>query len=225
MQESIRGSLLQLGAKKAFLALCGQLRERLTQAQAHGSEIHQMLEASYQKLNTEYGFSLLVAAQPELGGFVKDLELIERNYVQYLGVTQAMKLSQPRFLEQFRRMLVSRLRVVFESASVELELWNKTASAQIDTQLRDRRRAFKRRREALERIQEAAGELERRLGELESQDARLHTLQQRVIELTRTARAHAQLRSAGTLELGDGGDGSIGLVDLPLEFEPAPLRA
>ena len=98
-----------------------------------------MLAASFEMLNSEFGFSLLLPGGPDLARFVEDLELIERNYVQYLGVTQALKLSQGRFLDQFRRMLVSRLRVVFESASGELELWNKTASAQIDTQLRDRR--------------------------------------------------------------------------------------
>ena len=30
-------------------------------------------------------------------------DLIERNYVQYLGLTQALRLSQPKFMEQFRR--------------------------------------------------------------------------------------------------------------------------
>ena len=45
-------------------------------------------------------------------------------------------------------MLVSKLRVVFENASGELELWNKAASAQVDSQLRERRRGFKRRRES-----------------------------------------------------------------------------
>lgn len=225
MQQSIRASLLQLGAKKAFLTLCGHLRERMTQAQAHGREIHAMLEASFARLNSEYGFSLLAAPPPDLQRFVDDLELIERNYVQYLGITHAFKLSQARFLEQFRRMLVSRLRVVFESASGELELWNKTASAQIDTQLRERRRGFKRRRDALERIQSAAGELEGRLAELEAQDARLLQLQQQMSELARAARAHAELRSPEPLDL-PGGDGRrIELVDVLLDVGPAQAHA
>ena len=91
------------------------------------------------------------------------LALIERNYVQYLGLTQAMRLAQPRFLEQFRRMLVSRLRVVFDGASHDLEAWNKTASSQVDSQLRERRRNFKRRYESLDRIQTASNELDARL--------------------------------------------------------------
>ena len=179
MQEAVRGSLLQLGAKKAFIEMCGALRGLVEQAQARAGEIHDMLAASFAKLNAEFGFGLAVAQGPDLSRFVGDLELIERNYVQYLGLTQALRLSQPRFMEQFRRMLVSRLRVVFESACGELELWNKTASAQIDSQLRERRRAFKRRRESMDRIEQAAGDLEGRLTELEAQDQRLQQLQTR----------------------------------------------
>jgi hypothetical protein len=222
MQASIRGSLLQLGAKRAFLALCGALRERLGRAQERGREIHAMLEASFTALNAEYGFSLATGSAPDLGRFVQDLEMIERNYVQYLGLTQALKLTQARFLEQFRRMLVSRLRVVFESASVELELWNKTASSQIDAQLRDRRRAFKRRRDALERIQSAAGELETRLLELEAQEQRTQELQQRLGELLRGARAQVELALIeAPAEAEPGGE----QVDLLLDFGPEPQRA
>ncbi|WP_428420250.1 dynamin family protein [Methylibium sp.] len=226
MQDSIRSSLLQLGAKKAFLTLCGKLRERMQRAQARSEEIHSMLEASFEMLNTEFGFSLLVAPTPELGRFVGDLDLIERNYVQYLGLTQALKLTQERFLEQFRRMLVSRLRVVFESASGELELWNKTASAQIDTQLRERRRGFKRRREALERIQAAAGELEARVSELQDQDARLQQLQQRVTELAQDTRTHAD--PCGTVSAAmatERGNEHVETIDLLLDFETDPARA
>jgi hypothetical protein len=65
---------------------------------------------------------------------------------------------------------------VFESASAEIEMWNKTASGRIDAQLVERRRAFRRRGEALERIQRAAGDLEQRITELESQAAHLQQL-------------------------------------------------
>ena len=103
--------------------------------------------------------------------------------MQYLGLTQALRLSQTKFMEQFRRMLMSKLRVVFENASGELELWNKMASSQVDSQLRERRRGFRRRREALERIQAASGELEHRLSELEAQDAQLQQQVGRCAEL------------------------------------------
>ena len=193
MQTSMNASLLNLGAKKAFLALCARLRELLEASQVRAGEIHDMLSASFAKLNAEFGFSLAVNKTPDLERFVRELTLIQRNYVQYLGLTQALRLSQPKFMEQFRRMLVSKLRVVFENASSELELWNKMASAQVDSQLRERRRGFRRRREALERIQTASGDLEQRISELEAQDAQLQQLQARSAELAVHVKEQARL--------------------------------
>ena len=192
MQAAMTASLLHLGAKKAFIALCARLRELLETAQVRGAEIHDMLQASFAKLNAEFGFSLAVTKTPDFSRFINDLTLIQRNYVQYLGLTQALRLSQPKFMEQFRRMLVSKLRVVFENASGEFELWNKTASAQVDSQLRERRRGFRRRREALERIQSAAGDLEQRLAELEAQDTQLQQLQARSTELLNRLKRQAE---------------------------------
>jgi hypothetical protein len=178
MQEAMSASILNLGAKKAFLALCSRLRELLEASQVRAHEIHAMLTASFAKLNADFGFSLSVNQVPDLLRFVQELNLIQRNYVQYLGLTQALRLSQTKFMEQFRRMLMSKLRVVFENASGELELWNKMASSQVDSQLRERRRDFRKRRDALERIQSASGELEQRLAEIEAQDAQLQRLVQ-----------------------------------------------
>ena len=183
MQRVVGSSWFGLGAKKAFHELCGRLRAMVTEAAERSAEIEQMMTAQFQRLNSEFGFSLALGRAPDLSRFERDLELIERNYVRYLGLTQALKLAEPGFFEQFRRMLVSKLRVVFESASGEIELWNRTASAQVDSQLRERRRDFRRRRDALERIQAAAGELEQRLEELEAQEQRLQQLHLRFVQL------------------------------------------
>ena len=183
MQRAIAASLFNLGARGAFVDLCARLRGVLGEGRERAAEMQQMTAAQFSRLNSEVGFSLSPGRGPELERFVVELDLIERNYVQYLGLSQALKLSEPRFMEQFRRMLVSKLRVVFENASGEVELWAKTASAQVDSQLRERRRNFRRRREALERIQLAAGDLEQRLSELQAQDARLAQLGTRAAAL------------------------------------------
>jgi hypothetical protein len=191
MQSEMGARLLNLGARKAFVGLCERLRALLTAAQQGSDEVRDMLVASFALLNAEFGFALSLSGGPDLGRYLDELALIERNYVQYLGLTQALRLSQPKFMEQFRRMLVSKLRVVFENASGEIELWSKAASAQLDGQLGERRRGFRRRREALERIQGAAGELEQRIAELEGQDRRLNQYVSRVVELTTALRVPA----------------------------------
>jgi hypothetical protein len=193
MQHEMNSGFLKLGARKAFTSLCLRLRNLVDLAYRNSTEIRDMLSASFAKLNSDFGFSLAVNQAPSMDRFVGELALIESSYVQYLGLTQALKLSQPKFMEQFRRMLLSKLRVVFENASAEMESWNKSTSSQVDTQLRDRRRNFRRRRETLERVQTAASDLELRLSELEAQDGKLQSLQTRAIELLNVLRTQAQL--------------------------------
>jgi hypothetical protein len=195
MQSQMSASLLNLGAKKSFVALCARLRKLLEEGQKRSNEIRDMLGASFSKLNSEFGFSLAMSKAPDLARFIKELSEIEAGYTRYLGLTQALRLSQPRFMEQFRRMLVSKLRVVFENASAELELWNKSTSSQVDSQLRERRRNFRRRRESLERVQTAASDLELRIGEIEAQDERLQGLVRRAHQLFEALREQAHSSS------------------------------
>ena len=192
MQAQMNASLLNLGAKKAFIALCARLRKLLEGGQVGSNEIRDMLGASFGKLNSEFGFSLAMTRAPALTRFFTELGEIETGYTQYLGLTQALRLSSPKFMEQFRRMLVSKLRVVFENASAELELWSKSTSSQVDSQLRERRRNFRRRRESLERVQNAASDLELRIAELEAQDERLQGLLRRAKQLFDALRDQAK---------------------------------
>jgi len=216
MQASMGSSVLNLGAKKAFLALCERLRNLLVTAQRRNGEIREMLSASFGRLNAEFGFSLTQNKPLDFDRFTGELHLIESNYVQYLGLTLALRLAQPKFMEQFRRMLISKLRVVFENASSELELWNKAVSAQVDSQLRERRKAFKRRRETLEKIQSAAGELELRIDEIETQDQRLVELQTRTSDLATSLRDYALGAPFAT-------DPSLTKLDLPLFDDAVPV--
>jgi len=194
MQDEASATLFNLGAKKAFLALCMRLRMRVTRARARNQEIYELLQGSFRQLNSEYGFALSLSRLPSLERTDRELDLIESSYVQYLGLSHALRLSEPRFMEQFRRMLLSKLNMVFENACGEIELWNKSASNQVDSQLRDRRRGFKRRRESLERIQAAAGDLDARIADLELQEQRLQQLGASVrqhLATLREAAAHA----------------------------------
>ena len=192
LRGRMAGAALPLGARKAFAALCERLRGALAAARAQTEEIQQMLAAGYLQLNAEFGFAFTLAGAPQLEPLADELALIERSYGRYLGPMQAWRLAGASAMEQFQRMLLSKLRVVFENAAGEIELWSKAASAQIEQQLRERRQAFARRKEALQRIQAASGELEQRIAELEQQEKRLAGAQWRLESLVDQALAAAQ---------------------------------
>jgi len=179
LQATLGTSWFNLRARSAFEALCGGLIAQVDKSAHQCAEINQMLQASFSQLNSEFGFSLALTPPPDLASFREELQLIERGYSRYFSVTRAIRMNGAAFSEQFQRMLMSKLRVVFDNACSEVETWNQMASQQIDGQFRDRRKSLKRRREALERIQQATGELEHRLTEVETQDARLMELIER----------------------------------------------
>ncbi|MBA4261290.1 MAG: dynamin family protein [Comamonadaceae bacterium] len=175
---------IKLGVRRAY----GQTFERLGADLAHAdrlaSDIQSMLEGSFKGLNAEYGFSLQPPTPPQLAQYGKELGLIEKSHLQYLSLGNALRLAQPEFAERLARALMSRLRVVYDTAVNEVELWNKSAAAQLDAQLRERRRNFSRRIEAVSRIQQAAGGLDERIRELQSQQAQLNLMDAKLADLT-----------------------------------------
>jgi len=82
----------------------------------------------------------------------------------------------------------------------EIELWNRSSSAQLAAQLRERRQAFDRRTDAIERIQDAAGGLGERLSEIEAQEVVLNTLDSRLDRLTRELRQTRLMRAQDSSE-------------------------
>lgn len=184
LNDALRQPGIKLGVKRAYTQTFDRLRQGLSRAASLNNEIQTMLGATFRQLNTDFGFSLQTPKEPDMARFVRDLELVERSHNQYLGVGNALKLAQPEFADRLVRALATRLRVVYETALGEVELWNKSAAAQLDAQLRERRRNFSRRIEAIERIQQAASGLDDRIGEIESQESTLDELDSKLKELT-----------------------------------------
>jgi hypothetical protein len=184
LTNALRTPGLKLGVRKAYARTFDRLRQGLRNAQKVSDEIQTMLTGTFRQLNAEYGFSLQAPREPDLARYERDLDLVERSHNQYLGVSNALKLAQPEFADRLVRALATRLRVIYESALGEVELWNKSAAAQLDAQLRERRRNFGRRLEAIERIQQAASGLDDRIAEIDSQEAALDMLDAKLTELT-----------------------------------------
>ena len=175
---------IKFRVKKIYGETFSRLRESLQKAQELMGAIQSLLDRSFRQINADYGFSLQVPKAPEMSQYLQDLELIERSHLQYFGLGNVFRLIQAEFVERLVRALSSRVRMVFETALAEVQLWNKSALAQLDTQLRERRRNFERRLEAIERIQQAASGLDARIGEMNDQENQLKELEAKLEELT-----------------------------------------
>ncbi len=172
------------GVKGVYADTFARLQANLAKAQAHSMEIHSMLAATFAQLNAEFGFSLLLAGTPDVQRCQAELAEIEASHVQYLSLRNALKLAQPEFAERLVRALRSRLRGVNQSAFDDVELWSKSAAAQLEDQLKERRKSFTRRLEGIDRMQLAAGGLDTQVAEIEGQEAVLGQFETRLQLLT-----------------------------------------
>ncbi|QIL69817.1 dynamin family protein [Diaphorobacter sp. HDW4B] len=184
LAEALKGGVFKLGLRKVYADTMARVRGLLEASQASGLEIRDMLGGTFRQLNAEFGFSLQVPAAPQFESFIADVAEIERRHEQYIGMGNTLRLAQPEFAQRLLRGLTLRLRAVLDSASNELELWSKSATAQLDAQLRERKRSFSRRIEAVDRIQNAANGLVERIAEIESADQHLTELEHRLTSLT-----------------------------------------
>ncbi|MBS0293738.1 MAG: dynamin family protein [Proteobacteria bacterium] len=184
LTEALEAAGLKLGVRKAYGESFARVRAAMEAAQATAGEIQSMLAGTFRQLNTEFGFSLQVPSLADLGPYVQEITAIERRHLQYVGMGNALRLARPEFAQRLLRALGLRLRTVFEAAANDLEMWSKTATAQLDAQLRERKRSFARRMEAVNRIQQAAGGLVQRIAEIEAAEQNLAELELRLKELT-----------------------------------------
>ena len=195
---------LKLGLRKVYDDTFSRLRAAMETAQTSGGEMQSMLGGTFRQLNTEFSFSLQVPPAPQLSAPIQEIQSIELRHQQYVGMGNALRLAQPEFTQRLSRALMLRLRTVFEAAANELELWSKTATSQLDAQLRERKRSFARRIEAVNRIQTAANGLSDRIAEIEDSERHLSVLELRLQEFTtnivppETQHPHA---SASTVDL------------------------
>ena len=184
LTDALHQKGLKLGVKRAYGDTFGRLRANLNRVQFIIAEIQTMLGATFAQLNAEHGFSLQVPTEPSVTPYLVDLEEVERGHLQYLGFGNAFKLAQSEFADRLVRALATRLRTIHETVLGDVELWSKSAAAQLDAQLRERRRNFTRRIEAIDRIQQATGGLNDRIEEIGVQEKSLNQLDDKLLELT-----------------------------------------
>ena len=100
------------------------------------------------------GFRCRRRPSPTWSRYMHDLDLVERSHLPVPGRGQRLQAGAARVLPTaWCARWPPGCASIHESALGEVELWSKSAAAQLDAQLRERRRNFGRRIEAIDRIQ------------------------------------------------------------------------
>ncbi len=173
LRTQLEAGVLRLNAKDLFTQFFKTMRERVLAAETRCVEIQQMLSGQLNRLNTEHNFTLPLPKSMSLRRLQQELDTIERGYIQHVSLTNFLKLQQASYLERLLRSVYSRMRTAFETASRDIDSWNKASVAGLESQLKERRRSFSRRVVAVDRIEEAITGLQERIDDAKVQETQL----------------------------------------------------
>lgn len=184
LTQALSQSGLKFGVKKAYEATFERLLLGLSAVEKAGDEVQAMLAASFRQLNADFGFSLQAPTPLSFAHFQDDLRQLQNSHLHYVSFGGTLVLARSGVADRLVRALKSRLRIIFETALTELELWGKGAIAQLDTQWLERRRNYVRRVDAIERVQQAGGGLDARVSEIEMTQHTLIAQEAKLVALT-----------------------------------------
>ncbi|MCA0174689.1 MAG: dynamin family protein [Proteobacteria bacterium] len=176
----------------AFAQLFDGLQQRVDDLEAALQAMAEDLARQLADIETGDPMPYVPTQPPDLARLRSDLAQIQGGYARYFGVRQMARMTVPQFVEQFRRMLTSRMRSVFEHAIHQIKLWSRATLEPLEEPLAQRETYLARRRETLARAQSARAELLHSLTELVRQDELLLAQAEQGQRLATALRAAAQ---------------------------------
>lgn len=174
----LQQSLFSMGAQKHYARMFVNLRNILTASQVEIDRAHGTLTELYAQLSHRFHFQLPAPEALNLKQFEDDLNNIEKSNQHFFSLTNAIKMNTREFSQLLVNAIAMRVRSVFEMASNELALCEKSCNAQLELQLRDRKSNLAARSETIERIAQADMDLSLLLKNLERQQVQLQKIEE-----------------------------------------------
>lgn len=175
-------AMLKIGVKGELEHIFADLRKRLLDAETQIEDIRQMLASAFERVNADFGFSVAAPRVLRLHALVQEFDRIARTYTEHMSGTNWFRLQTNTYATRTLRSLNTRLRDLFNRALSDIENWDRGAVAQLDTQVRERKRQINRRLTSLQRVEQTKDGLQDRIAELQRSCEQIDNLRRAVTE-------------------------------------------
>ncbi|WP_298289842.1 dynamin family protein [Thiomonas sp.] len=178
LQARMSRALLKVGVKTELARISADLRARLVDAETQIEEIRQMLAAAFQRANSQFGFTVSAPRVLRLNALIQEFDRMAAAYTDHLSGVNWLKLQNNAYALRTLRAMAARVRDLFERALRDIENWDRSAIAQLDSQVRERKKQLNRRLSTLQRVEDTKDSLHERIEDLRAQVAQITALQQ-----------------------------------------------
>ncbi len=165
-RQRLKTAVLKTGVRGVLETTFADVRRRIGEVESALEENRAMLTAACDRLNTEFAFSVPGPKALKLEGLRLELDSTRQDYLRYLTPTRWLRLQNTTHAERLVLSALARLRSLLERGVRDAQHWNRAALAQLDVQVRERKRNLGRRMQSLEQVENAEGELGQRIAQL-----------------------------------------------------------
>ncbi len=149
-------------------------RTRLERAAEKLQEVERMMQALYQRFDSEHQLKLGSVPTFSMVRYRKEFQRLEALYNRHFNTTFTMLTNEAMtLLYKFFDTIAQQVRRVFNYANRDAEQWLRAAIAPIEAQIHERQEHLRRRLGSIKRVHGAIDTLEDRVRELEDTAARL----------------------------------------------------
>ncbi len=173
MRQRLKSAVLKTGVRSVLEATFADVRRRIDEVEAALEENRSMLTGACEQLNTEFAFTIPSPKLLKLEGIRLELDSTQQDYMRYLTPARWLRLQNTAHAERLVLSALARLRSLLERGVRDAQHWNRAALAQLDVQVRERKRNMHRRLQSLEQVEHAEGELGQRIAQLRKQGSEL----------------------------------------------------
>lgn len=184
-RDAMRSANFSKSLSEAIDTFFGQIRENLARSNAEIREILNMMEVIYKKFTVEHGLVLNSPPTPfSLLRYEKEIDRLEAWCNTHL-VTMVSLLTQEKrhIIQKFFDEITTQVRLAFEHANRDAEVWLKAIMSPMETQVREHQMHLKRRLESIKRIHQATDTLEGRINELDTMRNNYQTQQAVLVQI------------------------------------------
>jgi hypothetical protein len=167
-RKMIDDSKLSKGVLGSMSAFFKHIHNNINKATEQISEIHNMMQAMYQKFTEEHHLTYVTPPTLSTLKYSKRIEYLEKSFNEDFDNFWSIAKNAKSTLERkFFETLASEVKLVYEVANREIEHWLKAIMAPMESQVREHQLQLRRRLESIKRIHQATDTLEDRIAELE----------------------------------------------------------
>ena len=185
MGKTFNGSLLKMGLRQSYEDAFATLTNNLETCEAELTRLYSDLVLKIKNMNTQHGFAIALVPAPKLASFADKLANTRLSHLHHLEFGNSWRLMSRDHLQRVLQTLFVQVRVIFESAHADIEVWAQSTVQVLQTELMERERSLAKRMTSVSSVQGSSSDADAQIAALDAQLEAIKAQGRRLVALSK----------------------------------------